>query len=80
MVAVNVGRTLLTTEECLLNPNRNPSRSKEEIEQHLKQRLGVQKIIWLPQGLYAGGHPGQLPLLLCDSRSAHIALLKMACA
>lgn len=52
--AVCVGRTLLTTEECLLNKNRNPSRSKEEIDAHLKERLGVRKIIWLKQGLYAG--------------------------
>ncbi len=47
-------RTLLTTEECLLNKNRNPSRSKPEIEEHLKERLGVQKIIWLHKGLYMG--------------------------
>lgn len=45
--------TLLTTEECLLNKNRNPSRSREEIEAHLKERLGVKKIIWLKWGLYA---------------------------
>lgn len=47
-------RTLLTTESCLLNKNRNPGRSREEIEEHLEERLGVTKIIWLPQGLYAG--------------------------
>lgn len=52
-----MSRTLLTTEECLLNKNRNPSRSKEEIEAHLRERLGVKKIIWLKQGLYAGALP-----------------------
>ena len=36
-------RTLLTTEECLLNPNRNPSMNKEQIEQMLKDFTGVQK-------------------------------------
>lgn len=44
--------TCLTTEECLLNKNRNPHMSKEQIEDNLKEYLGVQKIIWLPRGLY----------------------------
>lgn len=46
-------RTLLTTEECLLNRNRNPGLSKDQIEQHLRDSLGVEKIIWLPNGLIA---------------------------
>lgn len=44
--------TLLTTEECLLNPNRNPSMTKEQIEAELKRGLGVEKVIWLPNGLF----------------------------
>lgn len=47
-------RTLLTTAECLLNENRNPGKTKEEIEQNLKDHLGVSKIIWLDKGLYKG--------------------------
>jgi agmatine deiminase len=43
--------TLLTTEQCLLNPNRNPSMSREEIEATLRERLGVQSIVWLGMGL-----------------------------
>ncbi|PRW60837.1 agmatine deiminase [Chlorella sorokiniana] len=43
--------TLLTTEECLLNHNRNPELSREQIEGWLRRMLGVQKIIWLPKGL-----------------------------
>jgi agmatine deiminase len=43
--------TLLTTEQCLLNPNRNPSRSGEEIEQELRDRLGVKRVVWLDHGL-----------------------------
>ncbi|MFF8187132.1 agmatine/peptidylarginine deiminase [Microbacterium sp. NPDC016588] len=42
--------TLLTTEQCLLNPNRNPTMSKREIEQGLRDYLGVSTIIWLPYG------------------------------
>ncbi|KAJ8459890.1 hypothetical protein OPV22_032816 [Ensete ventricosum] len=44
--------TCITTEECLLNTNRNPDMTKEEIEQELMMYLGVGKIIWLPRGLY----------------------------
>ncbi len=42
--------TLITTEQCLLNPNRNPHLSREEIEQGLRDHLGVSTIIWLPFG------------------------------
>jgi agmatine deiminase len=42
--------TLITTEQCLLNPNRNPHMSREEIEQTLQDYLGVTKVIWLPFG------------------------------
>ncbi|CAK9138273.1 unnamed protein product [Ilex paraguariensis] len=44
--------TCLTTEECLLNKNRNPQLTKEQIEDELKAYLGVKKIIWLPRGLF----------------------------
>ena len=42
--------TLITTEQCLLNPNRNPSMSKAEIEQALRDYLGVTTVVWLPWG------------------------------
>jgi agmatine deiminase len=43
--------TLFTTEQCLLNPNRNPSMSRDEIEEGLRSFLGVETIVWLPHGL-----------------------------
>lgn len=43
--------TLLTTESCLLNPNRNPGMTRSEIETELRRMLGVDKIIWLPGNL-----------------------------
>ena len=43
--------TLLTTEQCLLNPNRNPSLSRAQIEAQLRSRLGVATIVWLGMGL-----------------------------
>ena len=44
-------RFLATTEQCLLNPNRNPALSKAEIEARLISELGLSEVIWLPHGL-----------------------------
>ena len=43
--------TLLTTEQCLLNPNRNPDLGRAEIETRLSEYLGVTRVVWLGQGL-----------------------------
>jgi agmatine deiminase len=51
--------TILTTEQCLLNPNRNPSRKKDEIEENFKTLFGASKVIWLKAGLkndHTDGH------------------------
>jgi agmatine deiminase len=62
--------TLLTTESCLLNPNRNPKLSRGEIETRLKKYLGVDRILWLKYGAIDGddtdGHIDTLARL-CDS-------------
>ena len=50
-VDVNGAGSLLTTESCLLNPNRNPRMTKEEIEEHLHAYLGVRNILWLGDGI-----------------------------
>ena len=44
--------TLLTTEECLLNPNRNPDLSREQIEGYLCSHLAIDRVVWLPRGVY----------------------------
>lgn len=44
--------TILTTEECLLDPGRNPNLTKDQIEEKLKEYLGAKKVLWLPQGIY----------------------------
>lgn len=44
--------TCIVTEACLLSKGRNPDMTKDEIEQKLKQYLGVEKIIWLKHGIY----------------------------
>src|SRR5262249_15508763 len=43
--------TLFTTEECLLNPNRNPDLTREQIEDVLRAYLGVDTIVWVPKGM-----------------------------
>jgi agmatine deiminase len=43
--------TLITTEECLLHENRNPTLSREQIEAVLRRHLGVSEIVWMPYGL-----------------------------
>lgn len=50
-VALDGQGTILTTEECLLHPNRNPNWSKARVEAELKVQLGATKVIWLPKGL-----------------------------
>lgn len=44
--------TLLTTEECLLDPGRNPNMSKDEIEAMLKEYTGAEKVLWIPKGIF----------------------------
>lgn len=56
--------TILTTERCLLNPNRNPGMTRARMEQHLSDYLGARRVIWLRAGDLAGddtdGHVDQL--------------------
>ncbi|KGP77259.1 agmatine deiminase [Desulfosporosinus sp. Tol-M] len=70
--------TLLTTEQCLLNPNRNPELTREQIEAELKKFLNVRKVVWLKNGLdgdETDGHidniacfaaPGKILIQICD--------------
>jgi agmatine deiminase len=50
-IEVNGKGTLLTTESCLLHPNRNPNLTKSEIAQYLRDYLGVTNILWLGEGI-----------------------------
>jgi agmatine deiminase len=52
--------TVLTTEECLLNPNRNPDLGREEIEEVLRSHLGASTIIWLPRGVHLDETDGHI--------------------
>ncbi|HWN94193.1 MAG TPA: agmatine deiminase family protein [Methylomirabilota bacterium] len=59
-IEVNGRGTLLTTEACLLNPNRNPHLSREQIEQYLRDYLGVSNILWLGDGIVGDDTDGHV--------------------
>lgn len=59
-IETNGGGVLITTESVLLNANRNPDLTKEEIECRLKDYLGAEKIIWLKNGLAGDDTDGHI--------------------
>ena len=59
-IDVNGRGTLLTTEACLLNPNRNPELSRPEIEEYLRRYLGVSHILWLGDGIVGDDTDGHV--------------------
>ena len=59
-IDVNGRGTLLTTEACLLNPNRNPALSREQIEAQLRRYLGVRHILWLGDGIEGDDTDGHI--------------------
>jgi agmatine deiminase len=59
-IEVNGAGTLITTEACLLNPNRNPNLSKDQIETFLRDFLGVEQILWLGEGIVGDDTDGHI--------------------
>lgn len=59
-IEVNGQGTVLTTESCLLNPNRNPDLSREQIEANLRNALGVTQILWLGDGIEGDDTDGHI--------------------
>lgn len=66
--------TLMATEECLLNPNRNPDLSREEIEDTLKEYLNLEKVIWLSRGVFNDETNGHVDNICCFIRPGVVAL------
>ena len=59
-IEVNGAGVVMTTEQCLLNPNRNPDLNRGEIEQYLKEFLGVRKVLWLGEGIVGDDTDGHI--------------------
>ena len=59
-IDVNGAGTVLTTEACLLNPNRNPHLSKADIERYLRDYLGVRQVLWLREGIIGDDTDGHV--------------------
>lgn len=59
-IDVNGEGAVLTTEQCLLNPNRNPTLGRDAIEQLLRDALGVAQVIWLGEGIVGDDTDGHI--------------------
>jgi agmatine deiminase len=66
--------TCLTTEECLLNPNRNPHLTRSDIEEQLRRYLGISTVIWLGRGVFLDETGGHIDELACFTSPGHVAL------
>jgi agmatine deiminase len=66
--------TVLTTEQCLLNRNRNPTLSREQVEQTLLAYLGASKVVWLGAGVYNDETDGHVDNLACFVRPGVVLL------
>ncbi|MGX1196274.1 agmatine deiminase [Parvibaculum sp. MBR-TMA-1.3b-4.2] len=66
--------TLLTTEECLLNKNRNPGLSRKELEDVLGEYLNISKVIWLERGVFNDETNGHVDNIACFVEPGVVAL------
>jgi agmatine deiminase len=66
--------TVMATEECLLNPNRNPAYSREQLEEMLFDHLGASRMIWLGRGVYEDETDGHVDNLACFARPGVVLL------
>ena len=66
--------TLLTTESCLLHPNRNPGMSRAQIESHLREYTGAERVLWLPAGIDSDETDGHVDNLACFLAPGVVAL------
>lgn len=73
-IAVDGEGTLITTEQCLLNSNRNPHLTKDETEEILKEYLNVDKVIWLKDGLVGDETDGHVDEVLFFVKPGEVGL------
>jgi agmatine deiminase len=88
-IEVNGTGVVMTTEQCLLNPNRNPHLDRAQIEKYLRDYLGVRKVLWLGEGIVGDDTDGHIDdiarfvspgVIVCaledDPRDENFALLQ----
>ena len=66
--------TCLTTEECLLDRNRNPGLTRRDVEDQLRRHLAITRVIWLGRGVYLDETGGHIDELACFTSPGHVAL------
>jgi agmatine deiminase len=66
--------TILSTEECLLHPNRNPDMTRGQIERALFEHLGGERMIWLGRGVFGDETDGHVDNLACFARPGLVLL------
>ena len=74
-IEVNGAGVVMTTEQCLLNPNRNPGLNRERIEEYLMQFLGVTKVLWLGEGIVGDDTDGHI-----DDIARFVSTTTIVCA
>lgn len=73
-ITVDGEGTVITTEQCLLNPNRNGNMTKEEVEEKLVQYLNIKKVIWLKDGLVGDETDGHVDEIVFFVRPGEVAI------
>lgn len=73
-IVVDGQGTLITTEQCLLNANRNPNLTRQQIEERLALYLGVTKIVWLGEGLEDDETDGHVDNIACFAGPGRVML------
>jgi agmatine deiminase len=74
-IEVNGAGVVMTTEQCLLNQNRNPNLNRDEIENYLREFLGVQKVLWLGEGIVGDDTDGHI-----DDIARFVSATTIVCA
>lgn len=75
-IDVNGRGLLLTSEQCLLHPNRNPDLSRAEIERNLRNQLGVRRVLWVGEGIVGDdtdGHIDDIARFFSPEGIVHVA-------
>ena len=74
-IEVNGAGVVMTTEQCLLNPNRNPDLNQAEIEKYLREFLGVTSVLWLGEGIVGDDTDGHI-----DDIARFVSATTIVCA